>query len=293
MRAVKEFAYAKINLYLDVLAKREDGFHDIRTVMHTVSLCDDVTVSVANSGRIGIKLIVDGGKWIPSDSKNLCYVAAEKFLVATGISADVTIKLKKRIPVSAGLAGGSADAAAVLRALNRVLDRPVTDKRLLDIAAEIGSDVPFCLIGGTALCEGRGELMTRLPSGLSLYAVIASSGEHVSTPVAYSLVDKMYSDFDGSVKTDGEEHLEALIKSIDVQSLPSALYNVFESAILPTCPGAEHLRQRLISLGATHAMMSGSGPSVYGIFSDLCDAERAAKELVAEGQSAFVTKSVN
>lgn len=293
MRSVKEKAYAKINLHLDVLAKREDGFHDIRTVMHTVSLCDEVTVSIADSGRHNIRMIVDGGKWIPTDSKNLCYVAAEKFIASTGISADVTIKLKKRIPVSAGLAGGSADAAAVLRALNRVFDRPLTDKRLLNIAAGIGSDVPFCLLGGTALCEGRGEIMTRLPDGLSLNVVIASSGEHVSTPVAYSLIDKMYFDFDGSIKAEGEAHLSQLLDSIKKKKLNCSLFNLFEAAILPTCPGAEQLKNMLISLGATHAMMSGSGPSVYGVFADYADAERAAEEINSAGYTAYVATSIN
>ena len=293
MRSVKEKAYAKINLHLDVLAKREDGFHDISTVMHTVSLCDEVTVSIADSGRHNIRMVVDGGKWIPTDSKNLCYVAAEKFIASTGISADVTIKLKKRIPVSAGLAGGSADAAAVLRALNRVFDRPLTDKRLLNIAAGIGSDVPFCLLGGTALCEGRGEIMTRLPDGLSLNVVIASSGEHVSTPVAYSLIDKMYFDFDGSIEAEGEAHLSQLLDSIKEKKLNCSLFNLFEAAVLPTCPGAEQLKNMLISLGATHAMMSGSGPSVYGVFADYADAERAAEEINSAGYTAYVATSIN
>ena len=213
MIAVKEKAYAKINLFLDVINKRDDGFHDVKTVMHTVSLCDDVTVFYTPSDKRSIRVSVDGNKYLPQDSRNLAYRAAQLYLDKCAISANVDIKLKKRIPVAAGLAGGSSDAAAVLRAMNKANKRLLTDKALAEISSELGSDVPYCLMGKTALCEGRGEIMTRLPDVSVGYAVIAIADEFVSTPKAYGALDSVYSDFDGSVKTGGEERFSILKSS--------------------------------------------------------------------------------
>ena len=203
MKALKEKAYAKINLYLDVLCKREDGFHDIKTVMHSVSLCDEVTVAISPARTSTIKLSVEGNVYIPSDGKNLAYKAASLFLEKLGIFANVNIKLVKKIPVAAGLAGGSSDAAAVLRAMNRLYKRPLTLAALCKLGAELGSDVPYCIMGKTAICEGRGELITPISTNIRLHTVIATANEYVSTPAAYSALDRHYSDFDGTVKTGG------------------------------------------------------------------------------------------
>ena len=293
MVSVKEYAYAKINLYLDVLAKREDGFHDISTVMHSVSLCDDVTVSVRRSERCAVHLSVAGHTKLPTDSRNLAYRAAELFLSATLISAEVDIRLVKRIPVAAGLAGGSTDAAAVLRALNRAFKRPLTDKRLLELAAELGSDVPFCLIGGTALCGGRGERMRRLGEALDLKLVIAVGDEHVSTPAAYSELDEIFGDFKVPRDASHEQALAGIIESASSGTLPGGeLYNIFENAVFKTCFEAERLKHRILELGAPYALMSGSGPSVFGIFSNRADAVRAADELTASGIRAYFAESV-
>ena len=291
MNAIKESAYAKINLYLDVTAKREDGFHDIATVMHSVSLSDDITVTVNSIGTRSVRLILDGNRRLPTDSKNLAVSAAELFMSQAGIDADVTVKLNKRIPVSAGLAGGSTDAAAVLRAMNKLFRRPLTDRVLLSLAEKLGSDVPYCLIGGTVLCEGRGERMTRLADKLRIFTVVAVSEEHVSTPQAYSSLDAIYSDFK-------EEHtptssLDAVITSAKTGVLEDGeLYNVFESAVFPVCPGARQLKEKMLSLGATHAAMSGSGPSVFGIFDTKDGAKRAEAKLIELGFNAFYAESV-
>ena len=293
MISVKENAYAKINLYLDVLSKRDDGFHEVKTVMHTVSLCDEVTVSVVSSDRPMVKLSVLGHPKLPTDSRNLAYRAAELFLEATLIRAEVHVKLVKRIPVAAGLAGGSTDAAAVLRALNRAFRRPVTEKRLLALAAELGSDVPYCLLGGTALCYGRGERIERLPEKLKLDVVVAVSDEHVSTPWAYAELDRVYSDFKGERDDDSESKYQTVIKSAEVgSSKEMQLFNVFENAIFPTYNGAEMLKETMFELGASHALMSGSGPSVYGIFSDKASAESARDALVKLGIRAYATTTV-
>ena len=293
MISVKENAYAKINLYLDVLSKRDDGFHEVKTVMHTVSLCDEVTVSVVSSDRPMVKLSVLGHPKLPTDSRNLAYRAAELFLEATLIRAEVHVKLVKRIPVAAGLAGGSTDAAAVLRALNRAFKRPLTEKRLLALAAELGSDVPYCLLGGTALCYGRGERIERLPEKLKLDVVVAVSDEHVSTPWAYAELDRVYSDFKGERDDDSESKYQTVIKSAEVgSSKEMQLFNVFENAIFPTYNGAEMLKETMFELGASHALMSGSGPSVYGIFSDKASAESARDALVKLGIRAYATTTV-
>ncbi|MBR3681111.1 MAG: 4-(cytidine 5'-diphospho)-2-C-methyl-D-erythritol kinase [Clostridia bacterium] len=293
MRSVKEFANAKINLYLSVSSKREDGFHGIDTVMHTVSLCDEVTITLAGTGKRTVRLSLDGGKWLPTDGKNIAYAAAMLFMERAELNAEIHIRLVKRIPVAAGLAGGSADAAAVLRGMNRLFNRPFTERVLLGLAAELGSDVPYCLLGGTALCTGRGEKITRLPDSLSLNTVIAVAGEYVSTPAAYSALDALYSDFDGSVPVNCGNSLDELLASVKSGSLKvSRLYNIFEAAVLPTCPGAAMIKDRLSALGARYVMMSGSGPSVFGIFDTAASAEAAAKALAGEGITAHAAYSV-
>ena len=294
MRSIKEMAYAKINLYLNVLERREDGFHGIETVMHTLSLADEVTLTVIGMGKRAVRLTVDGSKWLPTDKKNIAYSAAMLFMERAGIDATVQIRLVKRIPVAAGLAGGSADGAAVLRGMNRLFGRPLTDKMLLSLASELGSDLPYCLLGGTALCTGRGESITRLKDSLDLHCVVAvSSGEHVSTPSAYSMLDEMYSNFDGSVPDISGDALMELLSSIENGSLEcSGLFNIFEGAVLSDCQGAREIKSRLLSLGARHALMSGSGPSVFGIFDTEVEARAAATSLTESGFVANYARSV-
>jgi 4-diphosphocytidyl-2-C-methyl-D-erythritol kinase len=290
MNAVKEKAYSKINLFLDVTGKREDGFHDVVTVMHSLSLSDDITVC-ANAGAGRIRVLLDGNNRLPTDSKNLAYLAAKVFMDTAGIKSDITIKLNKKIPVSAGLAGGSSDAAAVLRAMNKLFKRPLTDKLLLEVAARLGSDVPFCLIGGTALCFGRGEKIERLPSNLKLHCVVAIGDEHVSTPVAYAALDKLYSDFDGTVTTKVGTCREDILASVKEGQIKSGIFNIFEDAVLPICPIAAEIKDKMYELGASHALMSGSGPSVYGIFENEDVARAAALSLSECGVNAYYSFS--
>lgn len=287
MRAVKEKAYAKVNLHLECLARREDGFHDIRSVMHSLSLCDEVTVVLFGTEKRNIRIQLSGNLRLPTDKRNLVYMAADMFLTRMATDADILIKLDKHIPVAAGLGGGSADAAATLRALNRIFSRPFTDRALISMAAELGSDVPYCYIGGTALCEGRGERVTRIRTNAVHHAVIAVAQERISTPVAYSALDQAYSDFDGSVPHRAEGELEALMSYLAGGEMPDRLYNVFEPVILAQCPGAKEIKRRLCELGARLALMSGSGPSVFGIFDTEDDAMRARDALRGEGMRAY------
>jgi len=293
MRAVKEKANAKINLYLDVISRRDDGFHNIKTVMHSVSLSDDVTVMYSPSDTKNIRISLKGNKFLPSDDKNLAYRAAKLYLDSAGKGANIDIILDKRIPVAAGLAGGSSDAAATLRAMNKVFDKMFSEKALFKMAEKLGSDVPYCLYGKTALCEGRGEIITKLPDTLKLNVIIAIANEHVSTPAAYLELDDIYSCFDGSVKTGGEEHFESLMRSFSSGNLSFGnMFNIFESAVLPKCIGASSIKNRLIELGAQAALMSGSGPSVFGLFENENAAGKALMCLQNEGINAYFAKSI-
>ena len=293
MRAVKEQAYAKINLFLDVVAKRDDGFHDIKTVMHTVSLADTLTVSATPSKTPTVLLSANSGVWLPTDKKNLAVAAAYAFMKRAGISAKIEITLDKKIPIGAGLAGGSSDAAATLRAMNKLFGRPFTQKALLSIGAQLGSDVPYCIQGGTAYCEGRGEQITRLKSPGKLYTVVAISGEYVSTPAAYTSLDKLYSDFNGSKRSEGGEMLDKMLSAISEGRVDTdCLYNIFEGVVLPTAEGARRIKEQLYELGASVALMSGSGPSVFGIFESEEQALSAQRALADSGYRAYFATSV-
>ncbi len=293
MKAVREFANAKINLYLDVIARREDGFHDIKTVMHSISLADELTVTYKPSPITNVRLRLKGNRFLPTDDKNLAARAARLYLEALQKTADIEITLKKKIPIAAGLAGGSSDAAATLRAMNRLFDKAFTERALFKLASTLGSDVPYCLYGKTALCEGRGELITKLPDSLNLNVVIAVANEHVSTPRAYTALDGMFSSFDGSVSTGGERYYSILMDSLaEGNSLSCELFNVFETVVLNSCPGASKIKKRLFELGAKTALMSGSGPSVFGIFESVNEAKSACDLLRKDGVKAFCVKSV-
>ena len=275
---VHEKAYAKINLHLNVTAKRPDGFHDIESVMQTVSLCDELAVSLAPSDRAEAHLSICGAD-LPNDRGNIALRAAELYLARSGKVGRVDISLVKRIPVAAGLAGGSADAAAILRALNRLFNSYFSESELLSLAAELGSDVPFCLLGGRAVCRGRGELIEPITSPADLHFVIAiADGEQVSTPVAFRALDEIYSNFDGSINSDAPALTE--------------LYNIFENVVFVTCFKAESLKKRVIELGAIASLMSGSGPSVFGLFEDESTAKAAAEAIANEGARAYYARSV-
>lgn len=272
-------AYAKINLYLDILACREDGYHDLLTVMHSLSLHDDVILTYAPAKERSISLRVYGA-CLPLDRKNLAYRAAELFLDAAGLVASIRITVRKKLPVAAGLAGGSSDAAAVLLACNEAAGYPLSQKDLLTLAATLGSDVPFCLVGGTQLCRGRGEQMQELSLSTPLYAVIAVGNEHISTPAAFAEADAYYHRFDGSVSHGGDPaRLCEALGTGDTAALAESIYNAFEAVILPGCPAACALRDRLLELGAYAAHMSGSGPAVFGLFRDKEQAVMAARVL--------------
>lgn len=279
---INEKAYAKINLFLDVVGKRQDGFHDIVSVMHTVSLCDEVLVRAERADYSCITLKMENSD-VPADERNLAYLAAEAFLDKSGLSLTVDITVKKYIPDRAGLGGGSADAAAVLRALNMAFGNPLSTEELCALAATLGSDVPFCVVGGTRLCRGRGEKMSFYPMDDAVFVVVPPVGERVKTPSAYRLLDEAFDDY----KNENEALHEALFDFF-AEDPVLGMYNVFESVVLPYSPATDEVRTALIDLGAKGAMMSGSGSAVFGIFEKEEEAEAAAREL----PGAVVCKSI-
>lgn len=276
-------AYAKINLFLDVTGRRSDGYHDILSLMQTVSLYDTVTVSVEDDESGAITLACDSSA-IPCDGRNLAYRAAEAFYNALGYRKSTHIRVEKRIPVSAGLAGGSTDAAAVLVGLNRLCGMPFSEDKLCTVGKALGADIPFCILGGTAEVCGIGEVLAPLPDLPIFPMVVAKLGDGVSTPEAYRLLDGMFEGFagkyaGGTVCKERYGALLAALRDTDSKRVAESIYNIFEYAILPKHGEASELKRFFLSNGAIGAMMSGSGPSVFGIFEDIETARRAADRL--------------
>lgn len=269
---VYEKAYAKINLYLDVTGRRDDGFHDILSVMHSVSLCDELALTAEDSDIIDITITSDD-KSLEVDKNNLIYKAALKYLSYFDISAKICVDLIKRIPIGAGLGGGSSDAAATLRAMNRIFGLASKDQ-LLEIAEGIGSDVPFCLIGGCAICKGKGEKITPFKVDFCKNVVIAIGESRVSTPKAYSLLDEKYGDFKSYVQQN---------KCFEMRCIP--VYNIFESVI--DLDDVINIKNIMSNSEAEYTLMSGSGPSVFGLFKRPYAASRAMEALEKAGFTAF------
>ena len=281
---VKENANAKINLFLDVVSRREDGFHNIKSIMQSVSLCDTLFVSASRADKTEILINADSVD-LPTDKNNLIFASAAKYLEYFGINAEVEIKLEKRIPIGAGLGGGSADAAATLRAMNKIFGL-ATKGELLSLATQIGSDVPFCLVGGTALCEGRGEIITPIAFGGELHLVIAIGKDRVSTPHAYRALDELCN-FEFTPDQRGD--LLAGEMSRGEISFGN-LYNIFER--VTDLPEISKIKEILTKSGAECSLMSGSGPSIFGVFADRQSAENAKNRLVFEGFTAFYANGV-
>ncbi|MBQ2729513.1 MAG: 4-(cytidine 5'-diphospho)-2-C-methyl-D-erythritol kinase [Clostridia bacterium] len=280
-------APAKINLYLDVVSRRDNGYHDIESIMHTVSLADTVTVELRDSE---IELS-SNFPHVPKDDKNIAYKAAKAFFDATNISGGAKIHIEKHIPVASGLAGGSTDAAATLKALNKLYNEPLSKDELLCLGATLGADVPFCILGGCAICEGLGEIMTPLPSLSGKTILITRGGEGVSTPKAYGMIDSLYNEKVNGRHADFDKVVSA-IKEDNFGALISGAYNIFEEVTLPVHSTAKKQKDILIECGADLAMMSGSGPAVFGFFKNKSSANAAAFAIRKIGARAFVCETI-
>lgn len=275
-------ARAKLNLSIDVLQRRPDGYHDLKMVMQTVELADELYLELREPGYFHAETNLS---FLPSDGRNVAIKAAKAFFEEAGIESGVYMKIEKRIPVCAGLGGGSSDAAAVIRALNEMTGSPLGRERLLKVATEAGSDVPFCLVGGTALVEGRGELITPLPPLPDIPVVICMPRFNCQTPALFARLDRIRT----RCRPDTEGLVDA-VKAGDIQGVARRMYNVFED-VLDTHGSKEvsEIKRFLLEHGALSTLMSGSGSAVYGIFTDGDEAVKAAKGARSVSRSVFLT----
>ena len=253
-------ANAKINLTLDILGTREDGYHEVAMIMQEISLHDTLSMGKINQG-ISLTIAIEGQQGtLPADESNLCWQAAALVQKEYNLQEGVEIHLTKRIPMAAGLAGGSADAAAVLKGMNHLFQLGMTEARLCELGARLGSDIPFCIMGGTMLATGRGEVLTRLPSFPRLSVVLAKPPVGVSTAWAYKTYDAGY---DGP-HPDNEAMLEA-IHGGDAHKAAGLLCNVLEGVTETEHPVIADYKRLMMEHGAMASMMSGSGPTVFGL----------------------------
>ena len=275
-------AYGKINLGLDVVRKREDGYHEVRMIMQTVDLYDRITMERMESGiRVTANL-----PYVPDGEGNLAYRAAKLLMEEFGITEGISIEIKKMIPVAAGMAGGSTDAAAVLVGVNRMFGLGLTKKELMERGVRLGADVPYCILRGTALSEGIGEILTELPAPPPCTLVIAKPPVSVSTKEVYGRLDlkalrpEDHPDIDGMAEA---------IRTGDLAGITSRLGNVLELVTEPAHPEITRIKGLLLENGADGALMSGSGPTVFGMFKDRRKAERACA-LLREAEGGALTR---
>lgn len=280
-------AFAKINLGLDVLGKREDGYHEVRMIMQTIRMYDQL--DMRKSVEPGIHLTTNK-KYIPVDENNLVWRAAKLMMDTCGIMEGVSIHLHKVIPVAAGMAGGSSDAAATLVGMNRLFHCGLSKEKLMELGVQIGADVPYCVLRGTALAEGIGEKLTVLPPMPDCWILIGKPGISVSTKYVYTTLDlntdTVHPDIDGMKKA---------LEDGNLYGITERMGNVLQDVTIPAYPEVERIKEQMKALGAVNAMMSGSGPTVFGIFDNEEKAQKACRKLRESGscQQVFLTVPFN
>ena len=285
MTTLYEGAFAKLNLTLDVLGKREDGYHDLKSVMQTISIRDDVEIDIGTGKPWTLECSMEG---IPCDERNLAWKAAEAFFAASKKDPEgLAIRITKRIPSGAGMGGGSADAAAVLRALNKHYDNPFSILALAEIGAQVGSDVPFCVVCGTAMCEGRGERLRKLPDMPDCIFVVVKPEFSVSTPELYKKIDEV-----AIANRPDNAAMESALLAGDLEKVAHNLNNVFDPVVT-----AEHLELNYIKsifnqYGAVGYQMTGSGSAVYAIVSEFEVAAVICSMLKDNYPQVFIAKPV-
>ena len=276
-------AYAKINLMLDILSRLENGYHDLFMIMQSVGLYDEVTVENDSSKGISITCNVEA---IPCDEKNIAYKAATAFFNATGtVNSGISIHIEKKIPHAAGLAGGSADGAAVIVALDKLFGTNLKEKDFIEIGSKVGADVPFCILGGTMLAQYTGTLLSHLPDLSEKYVIIVKPEQDVSTAKAYAAFDTA----ERVRHLDTKNMLMAVIND-DWKTISEKVANVFEQFIEVT--DRTVIKGIMRKHDALCTCMSGSGPSIFGIFDDSDKAEGCLEELKNDFPSSFICKTV-
>lgn len=280
-------ALAKINLGLDVVRRREDGYHEVRMIMQTIHLYDQLLIR--KEKEPGIR-ITSNLAFLPVNENNLVYKAGKLLMDEFHIEEGVSVDLTKRIPVAAGMAGGSTDAAAMLYGMNEIFELGLSRKQLMELGVQIGADVPYCLMRGTALAEGIGEKLKSLPPMVKCPVLIAKPNISVSTKFVYQnlVLDEntVHPDIDGMIGN---------LKANDLKAIAAGMGNVLESVTIPHYPIIEEIKDRMKASGAINAMMSGSGPTVFGLFEDEETARKAMEDMKESGlaKQVYVTSIYN
>ena len=271
MKELQLRAYGKINLGLDVVRRREDGYHELRMIMQTVGLFDGLTMKVIPENDIRLTTNLS---FLPTNQNNLIYKAIALLKEEFGIKKGIEVRLEKRIPVAAGMAGGSSNAAAALVGMNRLFRLGLSQRQLMEYGVRLGADVPYCVMRGTALSEGIGEILTPLSPMPECFILLAKPGISVSTKYVYQnlkLSEKMHHpDIDGMVKAINEGNLKGITDRLE---------NVLETVTIKEYPMIEEIKQYMIGQGAMNALMSGSGPTIFGIFEKKSTAKKALEGL--------------
>ena len=285
MTTLYEGAFAKLNLTLDVLGKRPDGYHDLETIMQTVSIRDDIEIDIG-TGKPW-KLVCDK-EGIPCDERNLAWKAAKLYCDAMGKDPDgLEIRITKRIPSGAGMGGGSADAAAVLRALNKHYGEPLSIGALAELGAQVGSDVPFCVICGTAMCEGRGERMRRLPDMPDCIIVVCKPEFSVSTPALYKKLDEV-----AIANRPDNRAMESALYAGDIEKIAHGLCNVFDPVVTADHLELNYIKSIFHQYGAMGYQMTGSGSACFAIVSEFEVAAVICSMLKENYPEIFICKPV-
>jgi 4-diphosphocytidyl-2-C-methyl-D-erythritol kinase len=276
-------AYAKINISLDVVGKREDGYHLLRMIMQNIDLYDLINI---NKGKNGIH-IISNKSYIPTDERNLGYKAARLFMEKYDIKDGVDIDIRKNIPVAAGLAGGSTDAAAVLKGMRSIFNMDISDDELMELGLKIGADVPYCILGGTALCEGIGEKITSLKSFKNHIVIVVKPPFGVSTKEVYQGIDMS--------RIHRHPDTESLIKAVeenDIEYVCANMKNILENVTLKKHGILKDIKNEMLRMGALGSMMSGSGPTVFSFFDDMLKAQYCYEKFKAKYSEVFITRTI-
>jgi len=266
MKTITLQAPAKVNYLLDVIGRRPDGYHELRMVMQRVGLCDEITITLNDGDQLTVTC---GIKGVPDGPGNIAWKAARAILDLAGSKQGAAITINKRIPSAAGLGGGSSDAASVLMGMNELLKLKLSDQQMMDIGVTLGADVPFFIFKQTALAEGIGEKLSAMPPMPRLWVLLVNPGVHVSTGWVYNNLQL--------TNRSGLARLPELFSSID--DVCAMLSNDLESVTIPAFPVIDEIKQRMLVLGAVASMMSGSGPTVFGLFRDKTTAESACEAI--------------
>ena len=287
MRQISIKSRAKINITLDVIGKRPNGYHDMCMIMQTVNLYDMVYIRKMHVQGIKLKANL---KWLPNDESNIAYKAAELFKETYGIETGISIELNKRIPVAAGLAGGSSNAAAVLVGMNHLFDTQVKKEELMKLGISLGADVPYCVLRGTALAEGIGDILTPLPPIPHCYVLLAKPKISVSTATVFRDLN-----LSGGIDHPPTDKVIQAIKEKDINTIAGNMGNVLETVTVKRHPVITTIKNTMLEYGALGAIMSGSGPTVFGLYKSKNEAYKAAHKLKLESlvRDVFVTTMYN